>query len=405
MQPKPTTLPRVEHDYRIFFLFMTMVMVGMYIWTLVSNTQLRNSWSVIPFTLLMGAHIIAHWNLNAIINKPGRVFWYIFGQSLLAFVLVYLSGTVGMIFSLYMALIGETIGFLGANRQGFLAAAYYLLLSFLNLTLFMNLQSALLWLLTTFPIVIFVSLYVTLYNRQALAREQAQALAAELEAANRQLSEYSARVEDLSIANERQRMARELHDTLSQGLAGLILQLEAADAHLNSNRPEKAQAIVANAMLNARSTLADARHAIDDLRQQGNSAGLQDLLRLEIARFETATGILCAFQANLTRVISDQVKETAIRAVAEALTNIARHSRAAHVWLDVDDSSSQGQLTLSIRDDGQGFDPANIPAGHYGLLGLRERILLNGGELNIESIPGQGAMLSICMPLPDAGLE
>ena len=79
-------------------------------------------------------------------------------------------------------------------------------------------------------------------------------LLAELETANRQLTEYAARVEDLTIAAERQRMARELHDTLSQGLAGLILQLEAADAHLAANRPERARGILEQSMEKARGT-------------------------------------------------------------------------------------------------------------------------------------------------------
>jgi NarL family two-component system sensor histidine kinase YdfH len=402
MQSKSTTLPRVEHDYRIFFLFMTLVMLGMYAWTLVESQTLRNSWKVIPFTLMMIAHIVAHWNVNRFISNPVYTRLYVLGQSLLAFMIVYIAANAGMIFALYMAIIGESIGIFGATRRGFLVVAYYLLLSLINFTLFTNLQSALYWLLSAIPVVVFVSLYVALYNRQALAREQAETLAAELEAANRQLSEYAARVEDLSIANERQRMARELHDTLSQGLAGLILQLEAADAHLASSRPEKAQQIVANAMLNARSTLADARSAIDDLRQQGNSAQLRDLLRMEIARFEAGIGIHCVFQVDLTSPIPEPLKETVIRAAAEALTNIARHAHAAQVWLDVRALPNSAQLDFSIRDDGQGFDPARIPSGHYGLLGLRERILLSGGELRIESAPGQGTHLSFTIPLPVA---
>jgi NarL family two-component system sensor histidine kinase YdfH len=98
------------------------------------------------------------------------------------------------------------------------------------------------------------------------AREQVQEIAAELEKANQQLSQYAAQVEDLTISNERQRMARELHDTLSQGLTGIILQLEAIEAHLSNERIDKAKAIVSNAKLQARAALADARNAIDDLR-------------------------------------------------------------------------------------------------------------------------------------------
>ncbi len=163
--------------------------------------------------------------------------------------------------------------------------------------------------------VVFVVIYVTLYMRQNEAREQAQSIAAELETANRQLSDYAAQVEDLTIANERQRMARELHDTLSQGLAGLILQLEAADAHLTNNRNDKAQSIINNAMKQARVTLADARRAIDDLRQPSLD-DLDSALRREIDRFTDATGIPALFHSDPTPPLPAPVTETLIRTLA-----------------------------------------------------------------------------------------
>ncbi len=394
MQTKSS--PRVEQDYRIFFAFMTFVMVAMYTWTLVAVPGLRTSWLVIPYTLLLAIHIIAHWNVNLIIQNRNRIIWYILGQSVLAFIITNLSGNIGMLFGLYMALIGETIGFLGINRWGVLATIYYLALSFGNYMLFADKAGAPFWLFTAIPVVIFVGMYVTLYTRQAEAREQAQTLASELEAANRQLSGYAARVEDLTIANERQRMARELHDTLSQGLAGLILQLEAADAHLANNRNEKARTIVANAMEQARATLTDARHAIDDLRKT-SSDDLDSALRLEISRFTGATGIPCNFQADQTRPLPDAVKETVLRAVAEALTNIARHARAANVAVEV--RVKDKNLLVTIQDDGQGFDASAIPAGHFGLLGIRERVRLVNGSFEIQSVQGKGATLKIQIPL------
>jgi len=162
-----------------------------------------------------------------------------------------------VIFAIYMALLGEAIGMFGLTRRGLLAALYYLTLAFISIQQVITTIPPVLLAVTALPVLIFVVIYVTLYSRQAKAREQAQELAAELETANRQLTEYAAQVEDLTIAAERQRMARELHDTLSQGLAGLILQLEAADAHLNQSRPEKARQIIAQSMQKARESLAE----------------------------------------------------------------------------------------------------------------------------------------------------
>ncbi len=398
MQTK--SLPKVEHDYRIFFVFMTLIMVGMYIWTLFDNPSLSASWLLVPFTILFAVQIVAHWNVARIIADHKRVIWYILTQSIVAFVLVQLSGTIGMIFTVYMALIGETIGFLGMNRWSALAIIYYLALSYFNFVLLNNQEGALYWLLTSVPTAVFVSMYVTLYNRQAEAREQAQALAAELEAANRQLTEYAARVEDLTIVAERQRMARELHDTLSQGLAGLILQLEAADAHLANDRTEKVRAIVANAMQQARAALSDARRAIDDLRQPSLD-NLDSALRLEISRFTEATGIPCHFHADQTPPVPDAVKETILRAVAEALTNIANHAQARNVTVSL--QAKDKSLSVTIQDDGVGFDAAAIAPGHYGLLGIRERVRLVNGSFDIQS--GNGTTLKIEIPIRASTVE
>jgi two-component system, NarL family, sensor histidine kinase YdfH len=390
MQTKSS--PRVEQDYRIFFAFMTFVMVGMYIWSLIAQPVLRTSWLVIPFTVLLAIHIIAHWNVNRIIQDRNRILWYILGQSVLAFVIVNLSGNIGMIFALYMALIGETIGFLGINRWGILSVIFYLALSLTNLILFNAKEGAAFWLLTSIPTVIFVSMYVTLYTRQAEAREKAQTLASKLEAANQQLTQYAARVEDLTIANERQRMARELHDTLSQGLAGLILQLEAADVHLTNKRNDKAQSIIGNAMIQARSTLAEARRAIDDLRQSSLD-DLDSALRLEISRFTNATGIPILFHADQTPPLPDPVKETLVRAVTEALTNIANHARAQNVAVNV--RMKDKSILVTIQDDGQGFDASAIPSGHYGILGIKERVRLVNGSFEIQSENGKGTTMKI----------
>jgi len=387
---------KIEQDYRIFFAFMTLVLVGMYIVSITSNPSLRQFWNGTLFTILMVIHIAVHWMVVRIIQTPKNKAIYIIGQGLLAFIITYLSKNTGMVFSLYMALIGETIGFLGISRWSALSTLYFLTLSLLNLAIFTNLDNAIYWLITIIPIIIFISMYVTLYVRQAEAREKAQALATELEAANRQLTEYAARVEDLTIVNERQRMARELHDTLSQGLAGLILQLEAADAHLTNNHTTKAQSIVGNIMVQARSTLAEARRAIDDLRQPSLD-NLDSALRLETSRFTNATGIPILFHADQTPPLPASVTETLVRTVTEALTNIANHAHAHNVNVNVE--MKDKTLLLTIQDDGQGFDASTIPSGHYGILGIKERVRLVNGSFEIQSENGKGTTLKIEIPL------
>jgi NarL family two-component system sensor histidine kinase YdfH len=252
--------------------------------------------------------------------------------------------------------------------------------------------------LAVIPAAIFTILYTTMYVRQSQARERAQELLEELELANRQLREYAAQVEDLTIASERQRMARELHDTLSQGLAGLILQLEAVDAHLAQDKAERARAIVRETMERARQTLADARRAIDDLRAP-QTPGLGEAARQEADRFTAATGIPCAVTLALTDPIPEPVAEAAIRVVSEGLTNIARHARAANATLRIASLPEGNTLEIEITDDGVGFDTQSVDAGHYGLLGMRERVRLAGGSFEVDTAPGKGTRLTMRIPL------
>jgi NarL family two-component system sensor histidine kinase YdfH len=326
------------------------------------------------------------------------LFWYVIFQGVLAFTISWMSGQIGVVFALYMGLLGEAVGLFGLKRRAFFSGVYYLTLAFINAALMMDLASLGWALVGIVPIVIFVVAYVALYMRQADAREQAQTLLTELEAANRQLSEYAAQVEDLTITAERQRMARELHDTLSQGLAGLILQLEAADAHLSKEHPDRAQKIVADAMEQARETLADARRAIGNLRSSLDSVpGLEQALEAEVKRFESATGLPCEFEFQLKSELPDSIVEIGLRIVSEALTNVARHAQASHAWVMVEET--ENQLRLEVRDDGRSFDPEAVEAGHYGLLGMHERARLVGGRLEVSSEPEGGTAIKAWLPL------
>lgn len=392
----PKFLTGVERDPRVFYWFLTLVMGVMYVVALMNNPVLRKPLEFIVFTLLMVIHVGLHWELEKILNKPKGGLWYILVQAALVFVICWLANLEVVVFALYLAMLGETIGMLGLSRRALLVSLFFLGLAFINIQRILGLALAGQALLGITPVVLFTVIYVYLYVRQSAAREQAQSLAEELDAANRQLTDYAAQVEDLTIANERQRMARELHDTLSQGLAGIILQLEAVEAHLASDRPEKAKAIVANAMFQARATLAEARNAIDDLRQPA-ADDLASVLRAEASRFSEATGIPCELNVSPIPSIPDPIKDTVIRAVAEGLNNIARHARARHAKVSVGVDGQE--LQVEIRDDGLGFEPGDVQPGHYGLLGIRERVRLVNGEYDLQSQPGTGTNITIKIPL------
>lgn len=149
-------------------------------------------------------------------------------------------------------------------------------------------------------------------------------------------------------------------------------------------------------MEQARLTLTDARRAIDDLRQPSLD-DLDSALSIEVTRFTNATGIPVLFDSDPTPPLPDPVKETVVRTVAEALTNIANHARARNVEVNV--RMQNQNLLVTIQDDGVGFDASSIPSGHYGILGIKERVRLVNGSFEIQSTRGRGTTLRIEIPL------
>jgi len=386
-------------EVRPFFLIVMAVLAFLYGLAVFRSPGLRAPARLIPFTVLMLAHAVLHW------FSPRVAFFrqgipYLAVQGALAFVLTLLTNDTTMILGLYTGLIGEAVGILRNTRLSAVAVIFYLGLATINFVLISGWQGLPFWTLVTALAVFFVVAYVSLYNRQVEARERAQALLSELETAHRELAEYAARVEDLALAAERQRMARELHDTLAQGLAGLILQLEAANSHLASGRAERAKEILVQAMTRARNTLADARRAIGDLRQGAAiPEDLTEAVRQEADHFATATGIACTLDLATLPPLPDDIREHALRVVSEGLTNVARHAQASQVWIRL--ACGDDGLEVEVRDDGVGFDPAAAAAqsGHYGLFGMRERARLAGGTLVVESAPGKGTTLRLSVPL------
>jgi two-component system, NarL family, sensor histidine kinase YdfH len=260
----------------------------------------------------------------------------------------------------------------------------------------MGWQGASLGLLTVLPITVFILTYVIMYRRQVEVRYRVQSLLEELEVAHRQLAEYAVRIEDLTLTAERQRMARELHDTLAQGLAGLILQLEAANTHLADHNAARTTTILEQAIMRARQTLAEARSVIDDLRSdRPNSGDLSGALHHEARRFTDATGIPCSLEVDDLAGLPANTYEHILRIVAEGLTNIALHARAGAVTLSA--HRRDGHIELELKDDGVGFDarPEAAQKGHYGLIGMRERARLIGGVLTVESAPGSGTIVRL----------
>lgn len=384
-----------------FFWLLTVVLLGLFGMTLVQNPQmLQSPGLLIVFSLLFALHLLLHWLSPWVIYIQKQAFTYLALQGVLAFTLSLIPPVPSLGQGLFLALVGETVGIFRRSRVTVVGLIIFLALSSISIWVKDGWDAARGWLILAGPMTLFVVVYVLLYVRQSELREEAQTLADELAKANQQLKEYAEQIESLTLAAERQRMARELHDTLAQGLVGLTLQLEAADSHLGHQNLERAQAIIRQAMERARSTLAEARQVIDALRSDlPGGPNLEAALRDEINRFCAANGIDCEVSLNLPPDLPEAAREHLPRIVGEGLANIARHARAQNAWVRVE--NQPGVLRLEIGDDGVGFDVAAVEGtpGHYGLAGMRERARLAGGSLEVFSQPGQGTRLAAQFPL------
>ncbi len=201
---------------------------------------------------------------------------------------------------------------------------------------------------------------------------------------------------------ERARLAREIHDTIAQGLTGISLQLEVADALLEEDGSlEKAREAVQRALDLTRSNLEEARRSVLDLRaapleDRSLSEALATLVE-EKAHERNLKTTLDIVGNNIP--IPLRVEVTLYRIAQEALTNIVRHAHAKSFAVQLVVTPEQARLT--IEDDGAGFDIDDIPKGHYGIIGLNERVKLLGGTLEVQSTEGAGTYLEAIIPLED----
>ena len=377
-----------------FFALLTLVLAAGYITALSSNPPLREPARLVLFTTLMLLHGSLYWLIMHLIRSRRWLPAYFVVQGALVFVLGVLTPGHWLVIALYMSLTGLVTGTLWPNLRASVLGAL-LCFAFLMLSLAIptwELQALVQFLPIAGFMMLFVFIYVALLVRQVEARENAQALLHELEIAHQQLQDYANQVEELTISQERERMARELHDTLAQGLAGLILQLEAADSHLESENLPRAQAVVQQAMQRARTTLDEARRAIQALRPSALEDGdLIHALQREIDQFTATTGVLTTFDVadGLPELPAD-LAQNVLRIIQESLTNTVRHADASHVLVRI--AADAGKLQVIIQDDGVGFDLDEGAArpGCFGLAGMHERAQRVGGELYLESAPAEG---------------
>jgi signal transduction histidine kinase len=275
------------------------------------------------------------------------------------------------------------------------------------------------WVLVACVDIVLVGAFTLLGVKSEEQNEARKQMIAELAEANHRLEEMVAentglqaqlltQAREAGAGDERQRLAREIHDTIAQGLTGIITQLEAAQQTGHGAERERR---IGNAKRLARDSLADARRSVQALRPQAlEDSRLPEALAGEVARWSVTSGVAGEVETTgEARPLHPEVEVTLLRVAQEALANVAKHAGASRAGVTL--SYMEDVVSLDVRDDGVGFDPppsgespvgastANgSPAGGFGLIAMRQRVGRLAGQLEIESEPGVGTAVSASLP-------
>jgi signal transduction histidine kinase len=219
----------------------------------------------------------------------------------------------------------------------------------------------------------------------------------ELRASSEQLRNLAAHL--LSVREEeRTRISREVHDELGQSLTAVKMDLAWLAGRLPRGNSQMLKRIRSTRQL-ADSIIQSIRRISTELRPGILDLGLAAALEWQMQDFEARTGIQCKLRLLTQDVFASNVSTALFRILQETLTNVARHAKATQV--EVVKQRLQDRLVLRIRDNGRGFDPADPSLSKsLGLLGMRERAAILGGQVNISSAPGKGTTVTAWIPLP-----
>lgn len=270
----------------------------------------------------------------------------------------------------------------------------YLTVDLFAITVFLGLATILLpgWLVTT------------LMTQQRQQRAALAEAAEEQARTNEQLVHYAASLEELTISRERNRLARELHDTLAHSLSAVTVQLGAVET-LWKTSPDAAKALLTQADSSARDGLQEARRALQALR----ASPLEDLglvLALEALAEEAATRAGAILHLDVPEekltLLEPHIEQSIYRVAQEALENCVRHAQAGAISVTL--THRETAIQLIVRDDGQGFDATGgekRPTGQdrYGVAGMAERAEMIDGTLTVESRPDRGTTVRLHVPV------
>lgn len=246
-----------------------------------------------------------------------------------------------------------------------------------------------------------VTILSTATQKADRAQTKSLALLAELQTANWKLKEYASQVESLAITEERNRMARELHDSVSQTIFSMTLTAQAARILLDSDL-DRVASLLGHLQSLSQNALAEMRTLIQEFRK--NSVvenGLVPALQKQISSRLAQDGLIVDLKITGENQLPRPIEEGIFRIVQEGLNNVVKHAKTNQAVVRL--NFLENKVTLDIEDQGYGFETAKARAdkGHMGLRGMKERVLDLGGTIKVDSEPGHGTFIQIEIIMPE----
>ncbi len=218
----------------------------------------------------------------------------------------------------------------------------------------------------------------------------------ELAEMNKQLQEYALKIEDMAAIQERNRIARDIHDSLGHVLSALNIQLQTAVRLWHKDLNQSRQFLIQSKQL-GEEAIREVRRSVGTLRaDSGKEKSLKIAIESLVKEFCQGTGIPVSTQIDLDTIPSSQVVKTLYRIAQEALTNICKYAHATKVQLQIKTTSDQ--VCLTVEDNGQGFTANSMIKG-FGLQGMRERTDALKGSFQVDTHPGQGCRIMVRLPI------
>ena len=229
------------------------------------------------------------------------------------------------------------------------------------------------------------------------ARQESQELLRQLQDAHEQLREYAAQAEETAAAQERKRLALDLHDSVTQAIFSMTLTADAARIQLDRD-PREVTAQLDHLQELARGALGEMRSLVQELRFTSvREEGLVPALRQYLESLKSRTGLTVELRAEGQERLCSDLEEALFRVVQEALNNVSKHAQTDRA--DVLVRMGNGEVALLVEDLGKGFDPSGVASStNIGLAGMRERVEMHGGKFEIDSSPGYGTRVVVKVP-------